>query len=261
MSQLKLFTFNLHGLAEPDPMACLTTLANFIVANDFDVIFLQEIVAQFHPTANDPLAHTGTYLTNTLSKLGCHGYTLHLSMAHEAWGTCHEYVGVLTRLPVLNSETVRISQTDDESDFNRRVVQVTTVKFQDSPLQCISGHFSWSDANDPFGPQFAVLDDFIKTSKLPTIIGGDFNIESFSPAYIDVINRGYTDLYLVKGSDSDWTIFEEIAGWHGKGSHGKRIDFIFANTPVIVTHALRHFTGSDKPMISDHASIAIDLQF
>lgn len=259
MQTLKLFSLNLHGLEEPNPRLSLTTLGDFLLANEYDVIFLQEIVELLEPLATDELWHTGEFLLNYLRTAGCDDYRLSIAHTHEAWGTCNEFVGILTRLPILEQVALRVSQTDDVRDFNRRVLMATTLQVAEQPFQFVSGHFSWSDSEDPFAQQFAAFDDYVKTTKLPTILAGDCNITSFSPDYIDVINRGWTDLYLVKGSDADWTIAEEIDGWEGSGAHGRRIDFCFANTPLRVSAATRHFTGDDRPMISDHVAIALEI--
>lgn len=257
MSQLKLLTCNLHGLEEPNPSAALRTLAAHIVAQHYDVVFLQEIVALLQPKSEDPIDHSGEFLLACLRELGCHDYHLTIAYCHEAWGTCDEYVGILTRWPLLEQTALLLSESDDPKDFNRRVAMRAVIDVNGTPLQFMSCHFSWADSVDPFSGQFNTLDTFIQASGFPTIIAGDFNIPSFSPDYMNVINAGYRDLYLVTSPDADWTIQAEIDGWEGRGQAGRRIDFMFANTPFIIESSQRRFYGDDHPMLSDHAFVEV----
>ncbi|MGL4624443.1 MAG: endonuclease/exonuclease/phosphatase family protein [Culicoidibacterales bacterium] len=259
MKSFKIFSQNLHGLGESNPKDCLTRFGAFLASNDYDVVCLQEIVALIDPKPEDDIWDTGEFLLHYLHSAGRTEYQLITAFAHEAWDTCNEFVGILTRLPILDHRVLRVSHTDDSKDFNRRVLMLATLQVGDTPIQFASGHFSWSDSSDPFTQQFTAFDHDVRTTHLPTILAGDCNITSFSPEYIDVINKGWTDLYLVKGSDSDWTIAEEIDGWEGTGFHGRRIDFFFANCPFVVLKANRHFTGEDKAMISDHVGIEIQI--
>ncbi|MGL5644130.1 MAG: endonuclease/exonuclease/phosphatase family protein, partial [Cetobacterium sp.] len=78
--------------------------------------------------------------------------------------------------------------------------------------------------------------------------------------YDYLLTKGVKDTYLeaVK-KDDGITVPGVIAGWEGKCSNPKRIDFIFTNSESEIKSSEVTFNGKNKEIISDHFGVAIEI--
>ena len=105
-------------------------------------------------------------------------------------------------------------------------------------------------------------------SQNPKILMGDFNTDAITnpQAYEQIKSLGLLDTFeLAEQKDSGVTVEKAIDGWRGH-SEEKRLDYIFLNQATL-NQAIRVlssqviFNGKNKPVVSDHFGVEVDLIF
>ncbi len=91
---------------------------------------------------------------------------------------------------------------------------------------------------------------------------GDFNTNAFTAKedYENILNQGLIDTYTVaKEKDNGVTVGGAIAGWQG-ATEEKRLDYIFSTRPVEVKSSKVIFNGENKPLVSDHYGVEVEIE-
>ncbi len=247
-------TMNLHCLQEANPRACLQTLAETIINEGYDLIFLQELVEVIAFDLTTEIHDTGAYLIAQLKRENS-AYQLVKSYAHESWGNCREYVGIITRLPIIQSQTVVLSERSDPTDIDRRVAQSVQIETDGKIVCCLSTHMSWPENNQStkFLEQLDQLNQYVKTLNMPIILGGDLNITPDTKEYHALLAAGWVDAYYTMNHQHDWTCIE----YEGETISYQHIDYILTNRSVVTTDVYRIFTTPTQ-MISDHVGVSAE---
>ena len=90
---------------------------------------------------------------------------------------------------------------------------------------------------------------------------GDFNTDAISSKedYEKIKEQGLYDTYeMAEEKDSGITVSKNIHGWDNDMGK-KRIDYIFIDRKVKVLKSTVIFNGINKPVISDHFGVEVDI--
>lgn len=264
LGKMKLLTLNTHSLLEENQAEKLETLAKAIIAEEFDVIALQEvnqpkdgalcenseIISLGYPVKN------GNYMAELLALIPDMGYKGVWCGFKESYGLFEEGVGIITRFDITDAESIPISSGMEILSWKKRcAVRISTMQGE-----FISTHISWwNDADEPFSAQWERLRAYACGKR--AWIMGDFNAESDikNEGYDMVTSDGFYDTYaLAKERDSGYTVTEKIDGW--ENSNAKRIDYIFCNFPAEIKCSKTIFNGKNYDRVSDHFGVMTETE-
>ncbi|WP_062321396.1 endonuclease/exonuclease/phosphatase family protein [Halolactibacillus sp. JCM 19043] len=259
---MRLLTLNTHSYIEDNQQEKLDTLIKTIIANNYDVIALQEVNQLIDsPPVGETVIHEDNFARVIAEKLQAYGltYSYHWAMAHIGYDRYEEGVAILTKHPVIDTSVITLTETTDKTYWKTRVAIKLTLDYHDQMIDCLSTHHGfWDDPDEPSQQQFDRLLTHIDASR-PTFILGDFNTEAAvrKEGYDYLMSKGLYDTYtLAHDKDTGMTVPGVIDGWkHASGS--KRIDYIFMNQPfsVPVSHVI--FNDDNQPIVSDHFGVDV----
>ncbi|MFW0154554.1 endonuclease/exonuclease/phosphatase family protein [Rothia sp. P6271] len=276
---MKILTLNTHSWLELHQLHKIRVLADFILAEDIDVIALQEvnqlIKAPFVETDHlySPLTERPITFDNfalLLSQfLQEDGRTYYWSWAesHEGWGIYDEGVALLSKHPFIELHTIHMSDPQyDYKNVYRRCALTARIHVKNQDLWVSSAHMNWweRDGQQLFQHDFSSLNHqlHIFAQNTPIILAGDFNNDANVQAegYAQILQAGWHDTYSQAAHvDGKYTVHKNIAGWENS-TEAKRIDFILTkglNAPV-----LRHrvvFADNTPEAISDHSGVLVEI--
>ena len=90
---------------------------------------------------------------------------------------------------------------------------------------------------------------------------GDFNTDAIGDlqSYQQIQSLGLLDTFeLAEQKDSGVTVEKAIDGWQGH-SQEKRLDYIFLNQAQRVLSSQVIFNNKNKPIVSDHFGVEVEL--
>lgn len=261
---MRLLTLNTHSYIEDNQMEKLETLIEAIIDHDYDVIALQEVNQRLDaPPINNSPVKEDNFCHVLVEKLQARGvfYSYYWAKAHIGYDIYEEGVALLTKHPVVSSETWPLTQTTDPLNWKTRVAVKLSIDFKGNILDVISTHHGfWDDDSEPSKQQFDRLlkgiDDLTTT-----FILGDFNTDAnvTDAGYDYLMAHGLYDTYnLAKEKDSGITVPGAIDGWKHIDRH-QRIDYIFVNRPFKVTRSRVIFNGDNLPVVSDHFGVDVSI--
>ena len=118
----------------------------------------------------------------------------------------------------------------------------------------------WHDEVEPFKPQCDRLMSEVNSKRL-SILLGDFNNNANieKEGYDYLLSYGLWDTYtLAEKKDIGATVEGEISGWIGN-KKALRIDLILCNEKLTVKESRVIFNGENKPVISDHFGVEVEI--
>ncbi|SDC36709.1 maltose 6'-phosphate phosphatase [Pelagirhabdus alkalitolerans] len=262
---MKLLTLNAHSWQETHQLDKITILADEIVQKGYDVIALQEVSQLIDSLPlNDSLIHDDHYgqlLVDQLNKKSASTYHMRWAQAHIGYDIYEEGVALITRLPIIDEDVIFLSDSQDVNDWKTRVALKLTIESNQKLIDVFSVHLGfWEDKDEPAAKQFKRLLDATNLERL-TFLMGDFNTESThqSEGYRFMLNHNWLDTYtLAKEKDNGITVPGAIDGWKDSAKD-KRIDYIFTNQTINVDSSFAIFNGQNKPVISDHYGVEVEL--
>lgn len=247
---MRLLTINLHCRQETAWRENLRILADFIKEQQVDVVLLQEC-AQPLETLELSSDNDVSQLKSLLENQGL-SFDVGWTLNHIGFQSFYEGLGLLSRLPILETEEILISQSSDITDWQTRKAQIITLDIHGKVLNLCHLHL---------GLEGNALSELLRLKNLVElkdfIIAGDFNIPDSSPTYREMRKiLNLPDVYEELVGSSDPTFFHGADGW--EGIEGQRIDYVFGHRAVRIE---RVFLGTDAPRISDHAGLMVDFSF
>lgn len=259
---MRLLTLNTHSYIEENQEQKLDMLIKTIIANNYDVIALQEVNQLIDsPPVGETVIHEDNFARVITEKLKARGltYSYHWAMAHIGYDRYEEGVAILTKHPVIDTSVIKLTEATDKTDWKSRVAIKLTLHYNDQFIDCISTHHGfWDDPDGPSQQQFDRLLTHIDSSR-PTFILGDFNTEASirEEGYDYLIRKGLYDTYtLARDKDNGMTVPGAIDGWK-HAADSKRIDYIFMNQPFCVTASHVVFNDLNQPVVSDHFGVDV----
>lgn len=236
---LRVATFNIWHDAGNWPLR-LKLLTDVLRATDADVIALQEVL-------QDSAKNLPNQAETLAAALG--GYAVHF-MSTSPEGAANRYGNaILTRLPILDVDTVKLEPFSDYRTAIR--VRVGTAG---GPVDIVSTHLAWQpDAGLVRTQQVRHLLDWLPQDEVPLVLLGDFNAPLDEAALAPLAVRGL-DPALPPGA-IDTTLVTS------RGLPARVIDHIFADPRDFAVRDARRIgdIAVEGEYPSDHFGVAATL--
>ncbi|WP_026688519.1 endonuclease/exonuclease/phosphatase family protein [Alteribacter aurantiacus] len=262
---MKLLTLNCHSWQEENQWEKIRTIAQVIDENDYDVIALQEVSQHVDSTElyggvkDDNFAYV---LVEELKKRGNDRYSMVWDVAHLGYDVYEEGLAILTKHPVVSTESFYITKSEDTSFWKTRKVVGATIRYLEKEMTFYSCHLGWwDDEEESYKDQ---VDRLVKKAGNHEVyfLLGDFNNDAGKEGegYDYLLSKELVDTYtLAMATDDGTTVVGDIAGWDGN-EKGLRIDYIFSNISLPVHGSNVIFNSKNKPVVSDHFGVEVILE-
>lgn len=261
---MKLLTVNCHSWQESDQEKKIEILANRIKKEQYDVITLQEVSQLIKSDIISENIKQDNYLVvlnETLKKIGCTDYSFVWDYSHIGYDIYEEGIGILTRHPIVNTESFFISQGEDRSYWKTRKILKATIDLDGTETDFYTCHLGWwEDEEEPFKYQADKLLSKDSKDRLSFFMG-DFNNNANvrNEGYDYLISKGLKDTFtLADTKDSGVTVKGKIDGWE-KNKIDMRLDIIFANKEISVKNSSVVFNGENEDVVSDHYGVEVTI--
>lgn len=274
--RVKALTLNTHGWVELFQIPKIKTLAHYIIDQDIDIVFLQEItqhqetdpaekLTNYHSATNRAVHHDNYayLLTRFLHTMGANYHWSWLD-AHQGWGSYDEGVAILTKTKP--HRVVPIIMDDHKytyQDVWRRAALAAHLTIDDQPLWVANTHMNWwhMDGLHLFEKDFNHLNTELRNlaGNTPILLAGDFNNSPDTPneGYDQIINLGWHDAYTrAQHTDGEHTVHKKISGWEN-ATQAMRIDYFFTSTPLEAESCQVVFKDDTPDAISDHSGVLL----
>jgi Metal-dependent hydrolase len=239
-------------------------IVNTIKEKDYDVIALQEVNQSiegklaFDRIKEDNFA---LVLLKELDSLGCSKYKMLWDFSHIGYDRYEEGVCIITKHKIEEDYSFFVSKAKDKSFWKTRKVVGASIKIKEELVDFYSCHLGWwQDKEEPFKDQVDRLLRNVEEDRL-TFFMGDFNNNGFirNEGYDYLIEKGMEDTFsTAKHSDDGITVKGKIDGWD-LNKNNLRLDLILTNKKVDVKHSKVIFNGTNKPVVSDHYGVGIEV--
>lgn len=261
---MKLLTLNVHAWLEDNQAEKIAILAQTIVEKGYDIIALQEVnQLMAAPPISQALKRDnyGVILLRQINQQAEQKYSLFWSNSHIGYDKYDEGVAFLTRLPVYEVDPFYCSRHQRLDSILSRKILGLTVEYQEQLIDCYSCHINLPDSKGE--DQLDNIRTIMTRSQSNNlkILMGDFNTDAITnpQAYQQIKALGLLDSYeIAEQKDSGITVAKAIDGWHSH-SEEKRLDYIFLNQAKRVLSSQVIFNGKNKPVISDHFGLEVDV--
>lgn len=262
---MKLLTLNCHSWQEKNQLEKMRYLAKVIFEENYEVVALQEVNQLIEDKILYDDIREGNFidiLCKELKKLGVE-YSYRWDYHHVGYDVFHEGTGILFKGELKESLGEFIGKTKDTNFWKTRKFTMISKLVEDNIIDFYSCHMGWwKDSDNPFEQQLDELIDFANKRGNIYFLMGDFNNDANirGEGYDYLLTKGVKDTYLeaIK-KDDGITVPGVIAGWEGKCSNPKRIDFIFTNSKSEIKSSKVIFNGKNKEVISDHFGVSIEI--
>lgn len=262
---MKLLTLNCHSWQEKNQLEKIEYLAKVIFEENYEVIALQEVNQLIEDKILYDDIREGNFidvLCKELKKLGVK-YNYRWDYHHVGHNVFHEGTGILFKGELEESLGEFIGKSRDTEFWKTRKFTMISKVVGDSIIDFYSCHLGWwKDRDNPFQEQADELIDFANKRGNIYFLMGDFNNDANikGEGYDYLLTKGVRDTYLEAiEKDDGITVPGAIAGWEGKCSKPKRIDFIFTNSKGEIKSSKVIFNGENKEIVSDHFGVTIEI--
>ena len=261
---MKLLTTNVHAWIEENQLEKIDILARTIAENDYDVVAMQEV----NQIMTSPVVYSdirednyGWILLNKIAEYTDTVYYYHWSNSHIGYGIYDEGIGILTKHELKNTDDFYCTRSHTVRSISSRKIISAEIEYKGHEMEFYSCHM-----NLPTNKDENMIDN-IQTvlnrnkDNVIKVLMGDFNTDAISSAedYEKIKEQGLYDTYeMAEEKDSGITVSKNIHGWDNDMGK-KRIDYIFIDRKVKVLKSTVIFNGINKPVISDHFGVEVDI--
>lgn len=249
---MKVLSLNLHSYQEKNALQKLEIIANEIIKYEIDVICFCECAQSIFARKVDQgiKQNNAAYVIQQYmkEKNGKH-YHLRFITTHMSYLGYEEGLAILSAHPILSSFSFFISKQRHFFSANTRKAMQAIIQIGDLQCAIYNAHLGF-DKKNRFIDQFTCIHRFVNRFDLPSIIGGDFNIDSKSPDYQEMMNFGYQDSATIKEGAL------EEATWYS-GNQSSHLDYILIASKIKLLHYASLFR---EQRVSDHIGIFASLQ-
>ncbi len=267
-SRFSFLTLNLHCYQEADQHKKFGLVADFIVANEIDVICFQEAAQNRSSdliSGNIRSDNAVLIIQNLVAQKSGINYEMFWDWSHYGWDIWEEGLAILSRHPILRSETKYLTTSNSKTDWLSRIGMSCLIQLPNgSELQILNTHLGWfDDPSEPYENQVKNLLHMVSSES--ALIMGDFNLAAGTAEYGQLKNLlGFEDLYLNANPEGmfDPTIGGNIDGWQERGVEGMRIDYAWLapESEIEVTAAEIVFYELGEWLVSDHAGVYFEIE-
>ena len=231
---MKLLTINVHAWIEENQLEKIDILARTIAENDYDVVAMQEV----NQIMTSPVVYSdirednyGWILLNKIAEYTDTVYYYHWSNSHIGYGIYDEGIGILTKHELKNTDDFYCTRPHTVRSISSRKIISAEIEYKGHEMEFYSCHMN------------------LPTNKDENMID---NIQT-------VLNRNKDNVIKVLMGDFNTdAISKNIHGWDNDMGK-KRIDYIFIDRKVKVLKSTVIFNGINKPVISDHFGVEVDI--
>lgn len=277
---LKLLTLNTHSWLEIHQLHKIKRLADFILAEEIDVVALQEVnqnvvsdeadaPSSFLPVRSQPLkkSNFALLLSAMLEKAGA-AYQWSWADSHVGWGIYDEGISLLSRLPVQQVQCIETSKNIyTYDDVFRRCALAFEVETASGSAWFASAHMNWwlMEGEYLFEHDFASLNQQLRSlaGEKPVFLMGDFNNCASIPdeGYAQMMRLNWHDSFAqAQQRQGEFTVHKNIAGWEG-ATKAMRLDYILTSQPIPCLSHRVVFDDSTEDAISDHSGVVAEYDF
>ncbi|BFU60470.1 MULTISPECIES: endonuclease/exonuclease/phosphatase family protein [Rodentibacter] len=261
---MKLLTLNVHAWLEDNQAEKIAIVAQTIVEKGYDVVALQEVNQLMSAPEISQSLKADNYaviLLRQINQLVEQKYSLFWSNSHIGYDKYDEGIAFLTRLPVYDIDTFYCSQHQQPDSILSRKILGLTLEYQGQLVDCYSCHINLPNAQGE--NQLDNIRTIVERSQSNNlkILMGDFNTDAIadSQSYQNIKSLGLFDSYeMAEQKDAGITVEKAIDGWRNH-SEEKRLDYIFLNQARRVLSSQVIFNGKNKPVVSDHFGLEVEL--
>ncbi|MCF7765054.1 MAG: endonuclease/exonuclease/phosphatase family protein [Verrucomicrobia bacterium] len=258
--QLRVLTLNLHCRQEANQDAKLRLIASAINELGLDLICLQEVSEPWNEGRGDWSANTARMICEQLRE----SYSIYWDHSHLGFGRYREGCAVLSRFPMVESESAYVSTSHDGWDIHaRKVLRVKVAVPVIGLVNMFCVHLSWWEAG--FRGQFERLREWCRKSSgsgvAATLLCGDFNVPTGSEGYRCVLADGeFRDQIggapFGGGRVPGGTWMDP--SWFQRG----RIDHCFMNSAggLMPVSSRELFNGTEYSRVSDHPGYFVEFE-
>jgi len=263
---MNLLTLNCHSWQEANQIRKLRIIAKTIYDNDYDVVALQEVsqlISSDTLYGNIHKDNTAFLIKVFLEELSSREYYFAWDICHIGFDKYEEGVAILSKHPIVSEDSFIVSSATTRDNWKTRKLICARIKINSQLYDFYSVHLGWwDDSEDKFSSQIDKLLDF-KNDEVPYFLMGDFNNDAFitDEGYDYCLSKNLYDTFLLaQRKDNGVTIEGEIHGWEGRSENkGHRIDWILTNRNINVISSKCIFNGENKPFVSDHHGVEIQI--
>lgn len=269
---LKVMTLNLHCYQQSDSLAKLERIADEIFLREVDVVCFQE-AAQHRDSAQIGSSNGVAIRADNMVQIirqflankGASDFQFVWDWSHYGWDVWEEGIGILSRLPILSSDSIYLTESSDKTDWLSRIALTSQIKMPSGKsVQITSCHLGWFDKDQAdYMKQHETLWSFAQSKSLPCIVAGDFNTAAGTTGYEYLVEYSKAvDCYLQANPMGmvDATIGGRIDGWEEGDVDGMRIDYVWLRSApgfeVKNSEILFHAAGEWE--VSDHAGVLVE---
>ena len=281
---MKLLTLNTHSLQEENYEQKLDWFIEGILQEKPDIIALQEVNQTSDATVAEDILWEGLYsipaqvplkqdnhaaqVVYRLRQAGvaCHWVWLPIKLGY---GKYDEGVALLSLgRKITAAEAFPISKVNDYHNWRTRGVLGLQVEGLTDWFYTF--HMGWwDDAEEPFLDQWKQLEERISEKRRNGFVWlmGDFNAPDFvsGQSYEWILTNGWLDTYSAAlEKDRGITVPCVIDGWKERLKDQEvkamRLDYIFCSHRVCVKSFQVIFNGENRPVVSDHFGVFIDIK-
>ncbi len=276
---MRLLTLNTHSLIEEHYEQKLWDFILTIEERRPDIIAMQEVNQTSDTSPVKPQSMTGFRPCDPHATIREDNHALRVIQAllsrglpyfwtwlpvKKGYGRYDEGLAIMSRAPMVGTDTVTVSRTDDPLNWKTR--KLLGIRTETAPEDWFySVHFGWwGDADEPFAHQWHQTEAHLNGRGCVWLMG-DFN----NPAHVrgegyDMISTsGWRDTFKDAAvRDDGVTVAKVIDGWSERScTHsGIRIDQIWCNRPRSIRSSQVVFNGANAPVVSDHFGVMIETE-
>jgi maltose 6'-phosphate phosphatase len=262
---MKLITLNCHSWQEENQLEKIQTLAETIKEQSYDVIALQEVSQKKDSKQMIDGLRVDNFvvvLLQELEKLGVTDYHFTWDFSHLGFEIYEEGLAIITKHPIKKTHSFFITQSHDTNYWKTRKIVGATIQFNNELLSFYSCHLGWwGDDDEPYQTQVESLCKSADKEGTKYFLMGDFNNDANTrnEGYDLLVSKGLYDTYhLALEKDSGATVKGKIQGWD-ENSRDLRIDLILTSHSFEVVKSNVIFNGENKPVVSDHYGLDLDV--
>lgn len=246
--KLRILTLNLHCLVEENLEKKQKMIAEAIIENKIDIVFLQE-VAQTKSKEKLVEDNYALCLQTLLEEMGSR-YNLYYESIKESFGIYDEGLAFLSKPSLEFVAFPYISKTRDYGNWKSRRILVYSLN-SEKTITLATTHFGWSDGYEKFEDQFDLAETILQNHE-NVILAGDFNIVPGSAEYKYIIRKNWRDIF----EDDDENLYPTFRGDDTTLTKSVRIDYVMTR-PVFEVLERKVLFKDDR--VSDHFGVLIEI--
>lgn len=230
---MKIISINLHGYQETNTLNNIKRLAKYIILNDIDIIFMQEVADILEVDKTNTAAILHSLLSN---------YYLHTEI-FKTYDKVHgEGLAIISKYPFITSNSKQISKTSDFNSWQKRKILYGTINYNNKITFIATTHVGWITHKETSSYQAKQIKSLVKQYD-NVILAGDFNCPKYFLGYKKYKKMGLVNIF----QDNKLATYIGPAPFFVNES-SKIIDHIFVKNFTNVKTE-RHFVTDP---ISDH---------